>query len=206
MTYYALYEASATYEFKYPGRFSNLSDKSTWRTFTASGRQLSEHEMNDRDGYLDFSETLRSDDFEDAMTKVNGTNIKVFNRDFTIDLDSPSASEQYKLSVEASNVSERTYSLSVYYYNGGANPVLKDYVDATWNTAINVTENAKLGNHTSLVTQGPSGHPEYKFVGWRKYNGTSFVGPVISTQACFGYSITGDLSIAPYFCDPTSNE
>lgn len=185
MTYYAFYTASATYRFQYTGR-----DGLT-KYYTAQGTSLTEAEMS-AGGTLNPSS--RSSDISSKLAKIS--DITVFNRTLTYALTTPDTSAPYTITYAAGN-SENTYTLTVWSYNSSGSLVQKGSVTGTWSTALDVTNNASLGNGKSLVDYKPSGQSNNVFVGWKKKGDTS--NTIISTQANFGYSITQDMAIEPVF-------
>ena len=200
ITYYAFYQAAASYVFKYPGRNSDLSDQDTWVEFSAGGTDLDDDEMEN--GILKISE--RSTEAANALAKV-GTDLKVFNKNINFNLSAADNSTPYCLYYTASSAAEQTYTLSVYAYNSSGSLVpfgSPGSVTGTYNTGIDVMTNASLGNGTNPLQYKPSGAGDYcEFIGWVEYNGSapSVSDPILSTKRNFGYSITKNLSIAPLF-------
>ena len=198
ITLYAFYSASASYRFAYTSRTGST------KYYTAKGTDLTDAELANS-GTL--NPTTRSADITAKLAGV--TDIKVFNHDLTYALTSPDTSSPYTITYTAGD-SPSTYTLTVYAYNSSGTLAQVGSKTGTWNTSLDV--NNDLTTYASGFTKGsklvnnkPSDHGNYIFLGWRKYNGSAFEGPIISTKENFGYSITSDTTIAPYFVDPTDN-
>ena len=189
ITYYAFYSASASYRVKYKDRFGN--DK----YFTAKGSDLTEDELADN-GTLNA--TSRADDISTKLAKAV-TDIGVFNRDYTLTLSNPT-STAYTLTYNAEQT-DAEYTLTAYYYDSSGSLSQSGSIKGGFNTVIDLTKSEIGGAGNTLVENKPTSNNKY-FVGWKRYNGSSFVGDeILSTQANFGYGLTEDLTIAPVFSD-----
>ena len=187
-TYYAFFSAAAKYVFTYTSR-SGLT-----KSYMVNGTGATSSEMST--GVLDT--VARNTDITTKLTAL-AAKVKIFNRTTTFALGEPVSNEDYTLTYNLTSTAT-PYRLTVYAYRGGTAPESIGYVEDTWATPIDVTTNASLGGGSSLVATKPSDHTNYVFVGWKQYiPGSGFTGPILSTQANFGYSITGNLTIAPYF-------
>lgn len=198
ITLYAFYSASASYRFAYTSR------KGTTKYYTAKGTDLTTEELANG-GTL--NPTTRSSDITSKLSGITG--IKVFNHDLTYELSSADTSSPYTITYTAGDTAS-TYTLTVMAYNSSGTLTTVGSKTGTWNTSLDV--NNDLTSYASGFTKGsklvnnkPSDHGNYIFLGWRKYNGSAFEGPILSTKENFGYSITSDTTIAPYFVDPTDN-
>lgn len=191
-TFYAFYSAKAKYVFKYKDRFNND------RTYTVEGSDLTDTELGNK-GTL--NPTTRSADIAEKLASSKLSGIKVFNSTINYTLPEPDTSKAYSLVYNASQAPTQ-YKLSVYSYNASGTLEKKGDVSNTWNTPLDVTQHASLGNGTALTTNKPSDHSDYVFIGWVRYDGStapSTADAILSTQANFGYSITENMSIAPLF-------
>ena len=209
--YFAMFSAQATYYFTYPGRTGSTVIYSVKAQIGAS-----DDEMNN-DGILNASTTgtvdgktkTRKQEITDIITAFPNT-IKVFNHDISFTVESSNwdfTSNPYEVTIEGTTT-EAKYQMTVYAYNTSGALVKqtdtttnKDYIEGTFNTVIDLTESAIGGAGNSLIVNKPDSDNKY-FVGWKRYNGTSFVGDeILSTQANFGYGLTENLTIAPVFSD-----
>lgn len=198
ITLYAFYSASASYRFAYTSRTGST------KYYTAKGTDLTDAELANS-GTL--NPTTRSADITAKLAGVN--DIKVFNHDLTYELSSADTSSPYTITYTAGD-SPSTYTLTVYAYNSSGTLAPVGSKTGTWNTSLDVNNDlttyaSGFSKGSKLVNNKPSDHGNYIFLGWRKYNGSAFEGPIISTKENFGYSITSDTTIAPYFVDPTDN-
>ncbi len=198
ITYYAFYSASASYRFAYTSRTGST------KYYTAKGTDLTDAELANS-GTL--NPTTRSADITAKLAGVN--DIKVFNHKLNYDLTSPDTSSPYTITYTAGD-SPSTYTLTVYAYNSSGTLAQVGSKNGTWNTSLDVNNDlttyaSGFSKGSKLVNNKPSDHGNYIFLGWRKYNGSAFEGPILSTKENFGYSITSDTTIAPYFVDPTNN-
>ena len=188
--YYAFYSASATYVFQYHDRNNVL------RSYTVSGGALTSAELA-AGGTLNT--TLRA---SDASTKLRDiSNIKVFNRTLTLDLATANNATPYYIYYTGTTDAETSYTLTVYAYDSSGTLDEAGTISGSFSKEIDLTESVvgSYGAGTPLTTYKPADHPEYVFIGWKKYNGSTVVGDYLSTQHNYGYSITQNLTIAPVF-------
>ncbi|MBQ3264758.1 MAG: InlB B-repeat-containing protein [Ruminococcus sp.] len=193
ITYYAFYSASASYRFRYKGRFDSPADNNQWHYYTAKGSDLTDAELA-ANGTLDPA--TRSYDVQSKLAKI--TDIRVFNHTLTYELNSADTSSPYMITYTAGDTVDE-YTLTVKAYNSSGSLEKIGSVTGTWSTPLDVTTHADLGNGNSLVTNKPSGKKDKVFIGWKK-SGTDD-SAIISTQANFGYSITQNTTIEPVFGD-----
>ena len=187
ITYYAFYSAAATYTFTYPGRNST-------RVYSMPGYDLDQDEMAEG-GTLNISK--RSSDVAEKLAKIS--DITVFNKNTDFTIGTADNSSPYELKFTGTTT-DTTYTTTVYAYNESGvlgSPV--ETVTGTWARKVD------LG--VSYIANKPSGHSDYKFAGWIKYGtgssysaGNSSTYPtILSTQANFGYSVSDNISIEPFF-------
>lgn len=187
ITYYAFYSAAATYTFTYPGRNST-------RIYSMPGYDLDQDEMA-AGGILD--KTKRASDVSEKLAKIS--DITVFNKNTNFTIGTADNSSPYELKFTGTTT-DTTYTTTVYAYNESGvlgSPV--ETVTGTWARKVD------LG--VSYIANKPSGHSDYKFAGWIKYGtgssysaGNSSTYPtILSTQANFGYSVSDNISIEPFF-------
>lgn len=180
VTFYAMYRASAIYQYHYRGR-------EKYQTYSASGNDLSEYEMG-------HGSVIRLEDHEaDIKLKVPvGIGIFKENIDFTADNDNYSTWTKtsdpngYVLDITGFATSLPTYTLTVHYKDASGNPVT---------ITDSAVYNDKAVNLTDLNGGAPvTSYYGKKFLGWYAYdNGTQ--GELISTQTNYGLRLTRDQAV-----------
>ena len=180
VTYYAIYEAAATYSVKYTGR-----DGKDKYFFMNASTELSTDEMK-AGGTLDMS--TRTSDISELASAV--TSITVYNQNFTYTLSSPNLSTPYTAAYDITQ-SDSKYTLTIYYPNSSGGVAAAHtpaaYKDVTAQTVVNFDNDLK-----NAVSAGASSGQ--RFVGWYDYTGST-QGELLSTNLNFGYAITRNQSI-----------
>ena len=189
ITYYAFYSASATYRFAYTSRLGGT------KYYTAKGYDLTDAELETSAGHIAgvLDASARADDIADKLAKAT-TDITKFNKDMTFSLSSAAdTSTPYQITYTATE-EPSSYTLTPYAYNAaGTQLVAQTAVSGNWNTPFELPQ--------SYTANKPSGHSDYVFIGWVSYTPSSGIlgTQVLSTQANFGYCLTGNMTIAPWF-------
>ena len=189
VTFYAMYHASAVYQFNYTGREGT-------RTYSASGDDLTEAEMG-------ASNVINPASHADDIKSKVPTGITRFKKD--IDFKSTSYDSWtktpeetgYILNISGFRVSTPTFTLTAHYKD--ANGDLRTLpVEAAYDTTtVDLTTLNGGTAVTSLYGQ--------RFLGWyeRKSDGTA--GDLISTQANYGLRLTGNQNIIAVYDETGSS-
>ena len=186
ITFYAFYTAQASYRFKYTSRLGG--DK----YFTAKGTDLTEAEMSDG-GILNA--TTRAADITAKLAKAT-TDITKFNYNMTFSISNADTDKPYVITYTATEA-PATYTLTPYAYNSSGNLEPKTVKTGQWSTGCELPK--------SYVNNKPSGQSNDVFVGWIDYsvdlNSVSTSNPpvIYSTQANFGYCLSRNMQIKPFF-------
>lgn len=185
VTFYAMYRASAVYQYKYCGREGKADDTSTWRTYSASGEDLTATEM------ANYSKIDAASHEADIKNKVPvGIGIFKKNIDFTPTKyntwTKTSDPNGYVLDITGFATTLPTYTLTVHYKDASGNPVT---------ITDSAVYNDKAVNLTDLNGGAPvTSYYGKKFLGWYAYdNGTQ--GELISTQTNYGLRLTRDQAV-----------
>lgn len=188
VTYYAVYRASAIYQYHYRGR-------EKYQTYSASGNDLSEYEMG-------HGSVIRPEDHEaDIKLKVPvGIGIFKENIDFTADNDNYSTwtktpdQNGYVLDITGFATSLPTYTLTVHYKDASGNPVTITDSAVYNDKAVDLTSGSYTDSKSNTKPAGTAvttyyGTQQHKFLGWYEYkNGET--GDLLSTQANYGLRLT----------------
>lgn len=186
VTFYAMYRASAVYQYKYTGREGA-------RTYSAAGNDLSEYELG-------HGSVIRPADHEaDIKLKVPvGIGIFKENIDFTAtNYDSwtkTADSNGYVLDITGFTTSTPTYTLTAYYKDANGDLQTKTKTAAYNGSAVNLTDL----NGGSPVTS----YYDKAFVGWYAYDGGT-IGELISTQTNYGLRLTRNQAIIAVYDENT---
>lgn len=186
ITYYAFYSASASYRFAYTSRLGGT------RYFTAKGTDLSNEEMA-ANGIL--NPATRASDITTQLAKAT-TDITKFNTTMNFEIKNADISKAYTITYTASEV-PATYTLTPYAYNSSGALAPQTTVSGNWSKQCDLPK--------SYVNNKPSGQSDYVFVGWVDYatdlSGVSTSNPpeILSTQANFGYCLSRNMQIKPFF-------
>ena len=191
VTFYAMYRASAVYNFKYQGRFGT-------KNYTIPAADATAEEMTDG-GKLELN-AARLAEIEAAASDLS--NIYVFNKTISFDLTNTSKMDNsvpYQINITGTST-DTPYTLTPYAYNSGGTALeQKTLVSGTWNKACVLPYN--------YATTKPSEKEDWKFAGWiEKGTGDSYASgntstypQILSTQVNFGYSLAKNMSIEPFF-------
>lgn len=180
--YFAMFSAQATYYFTYPGR-NGIVTYSVKATTGATAAEMS------AGGILD--KTTRLAEISGEVSYLNKIHVFNHNVTFTIDTAHMDNSNPYEITIEGSST-DAQYTLTVYSYSdSGVLENTKTISNKIWSSKID------LG--VGYVANKPSGQSSDVFVGWIAYNDNSAAPTILSTQANFGYSITQNMSIKPFF-------
>lgn len=186
--FYAMYRASAVYQYKYTGREGA-------RTYSAAGNDLSEYELG-------HGSVIRPADHEaDIKLKVPvGIGIFKENIDFTAtNYDSwtkTADSNGYVLDITGFATSTPTYTLTAHYKdaNGDDQTITKT---AVYNgSAVNLTD-LNGGSPVTAYYNKP-------FLGWYAYDGGT-IGELISTQTNYGLRLTRNQAVIAVYGEDGSS-
>ena len=201
VTYYAVYRASAIYNYIYQGR-------EVERTYSVSGNDLVEAELTD-------NKVVYANHSEDVINKLP-VGIGVFKKN--IDFSSDNAGSwkknndtQYVLKLSGFAVTKPTYTLTIHFkYDNGE--TVEDAVttdSAIYNEkAIDLTDGSYVFTNGSSTDTKPAGkditsYHSKSFSGWYTYvNGQA--GELISTQRNYGLRLTGNQDIIAVYDDDSS--
>ena len=190
VTFYAMYRASAVYEYTYVGREGS-------RTYSASGNDLTAAEMSGEGQ----NKVVYANHSEDILSKLP-VGISVFKRNISFSASGVSGWTQdnntpYVFKLSGFTVTNPTFTLTAHYKNASG-------VDQT--ITKTAAYNAEAVNLTSLnssvaVTSyyGTADHP---FLGWYAYDGGT-VGDLLSTQARYRLRLTGNQAIIAIYSGDT---
>lgn len=200
VTFYAMYKASAVYNYIYRGRESS-DDISTWKVYSAAGNALTSEEMANQ------NKVVYDNHSDDVIAKLP-VGIGVFKKN--IDFSASNANSwdkdnntQYTLKLSGFEVTLPTYTLTAHYKNAkGELVTIED--SAVYNgKAVNLTTGAYTD---SKGASKPAGTPvtSYKpgFTGWYEYNPKDGnIGELLSTQANYGMRLTKNQHIIAVYKD-----
>lgn len=198
VTFYAMYRASAIYQYKYTGREGA-------RTYSASGEDLTAAEMGAHNVINPASHET------DIKNKVPvGIGIFKKNIDFSPtnynNWNKTADPNGYILDITGFNVDELpTYTLTAHYKNANGD-LISISKTATYNTTpLDLTTEAYTtsDNSTKAAGTAPTTYYGQRFLGWYSYDGST-AGNLISTQANYGLRLTGNQSIIAVY-DENSN-
>lgn len=189
VTYYAVYRASAVYNYIYRGREST-DDMSTWRVYSASGEDLTPEEM---EAGTNQNKVQYDNHTTDVLAKLP-VGIGIFKKN--IDFSAANAGSwtknndtQYILKLSGFSVTIPEYTLTYTYKDATGDLVTKTKTAAYNATAVNLTS---INGGTPVTVA--YGTDEHKFLGWYEYDGNK-IGDLLSTQANYGMRLTRDQSI-----------
>lgn len=192
VTYYAMYSASATYEYQYTGREGA-------KAYSVAGGELSEGEMEDG-SILNLSNRLSA---IKSGTYAPIGKISVFKR--TLDF----AKKADGTDVDGSNFSNKrapSDSSNVPYFLFGSGfknvadtvTLTAHYKDASGNNQTTAVSEVYNGQAVELKDGTGKGYGHlwtgHKFLGWYAYDGST-IGELLSTQAIYGMRLTGNQDI-----------
>ena len=203
VTYYAMYEARATYSYLYTGREENKS-------YNVDAGSLSEEEMNGTATGTTAANQVATDR-TDFGTKAPGANsVSIFKKTVTwaseITAGMLDNSTAYTMKITgAATITDETFTLT--YYKpasvGAASTVPTTYsavideastTDIPYNTVINLRS-------VDITSYAGAGR---RFVGWFEYDpDTSSIGKLLSVQANYGMVITKDTTIIAVYSTDT---
>ena len=184
--FYAMYRASAVYQYKYTGREGA-------RTYSAAGNDLSEYELG-------HGSVIRPADHEADIKLKVPVGIGVFkkNIDFTAtNYDSWTKTPDnngYVLDITGFATSLPTYTLTVHYKDASGNPVTITDSAVYNDKAVDLTSGSYTDSKSNTKPAGTAvttyyGTQQHKFLGWYEYkNGET--GDLLSTQANYGLRLT----------------
>jgi uncharacterized repeat protein (TIGR02543 family) len=201
-TYYAVYSHPVTYRYSYTSRDNSTKYYDQLSATNATYAELSSN-------VVDFA--TRSDEITTIGNTVSGL-VSVFNTTLNFNTRTGTAADGSPLTATISPqnddiVSTKTnYDLTLYSrltsgISGTPSPLVS--VSGNYNDPIDLTAmELKNGNKVfkpegmSIVEHAGGGDTFYC---WRKLNSDGTLGDVISTQANYGFSLTGNLDIVPIF-------
>ena len=179
VTYYAVYEANASYSYNFTGREGGSC------AYIVSGGRMTDEEM---------ITNKVSKSREDIGTKAPGS-FSLFKRTITFnagETENYNNETDYVLNINNPTVTTSKFTVTAYYpgSKGGANT---DHVftDIPYNTAFDVTDR---NGDVNISTLAPDGRV---FKGW--YTAANGGGELLSTQANFGQVIVKDTTIYAYY-------
>ncbi|MBQ5347696.1 MAG: hypothetical protein IIU39_06590, partial [Ruminococcus sp.] len=189
VTYYAVYRASAIYQYKYTGREGE-------RTYSASGNDLTAAEMSNNNVIAAASHE------EDIKSKVPvgigifKKNISFSESDYGSWRKTPDG-KGYTLDISGFTTTQPNYTLTAYYKNESGQIVTVTDSAVYNDKAVDLTSFAYTD---SQGTSKPADTPvtllyNKKFLGWYEYDGVSSTGDLISTQANYGLRLTKNQSV-----------
>ena len=205
--YFAMFAAQATYNFTYTGRtgpvtYSMKSAIGASEDEMTGGGILSA-ETKGTEAAGDYNGQTRAQEIQDAITALSSV-LRVFNRDisFSRTVGDWNFGKVYEVTVDGSSP-DSTHHLSVYWYDeNGELTSSASTITGGFNKTIDLTDTDEIGTAgVPLTKYHPADAPV--FVGWYQYNasvaGDAKYVQLLSTRANFGFSLTGDLTIAPKF-------
>ena len=200
VTFYAMYKASAVYNYIYRGRESS-DDISTWKVYSAAGNALTSEEMANQ------NKVVYDNHSEDVLNKLP-VGIGVFKKN--IDFSASSADSwtknndtQYILKLSGFNVTSPTYTLTAHYKNASGDLVTIEDSAVYNGKAVNLTTGAYTDSKGASKPAGTS-VTSYKpgFIGWYEYNPNNYtIGELLSTQANYGMRLTKHQHIIAVYKD-----
>ena len=191
--YFAMFLAQATYNFVYTGR----NGTKTYSVVAGVSATLAEGANG---GILDKSNEDRITDVRAKIAAI--PTMTIFNKTIAFSANTANwdNTSPYQITIRATDTLT-PYTLTVYAYNGGSSLTTLGTVNGNYNKIIDLTdlEVGDKGEGVSIASMKPSGGSDQVFYGWKKYNGSAYVGDYLSTWSNFGFSLTDSLSIAPVF-------
>ena len=196
VTFYAMYRASAVYQYKYTGREGA-------RTYSAAGNDLTLYELG-------HNNVIRPTDHEDDIKNKVPVNIGIFKK--TIDFSplnypdwtkTPDMVNGYVLDITNFATGVPEYTLTAHYINtNGELVTIQDkavYNDKAVNLTNSQYEDSKKENKPAGIPV-TSYHPG--FIGWYEYDPNSGThGDLLSTQANYGMRLTKNQHIIAVYND-----
>ena len=192
VTYYAMYEARATYAYRYQGR-------ETARSYSVDGGELTEAEITDGNKVAKTR--------TDFGTKSPGSDtVSIFKKTLTWDnsvttgmLDNDTA---YTMKISNATVTPQSFTVTAHYKSDASGSDATKAKTAAYNTAVDFT----VENSDTALTGYYTGH---RFIGWYECDSSgNLVTPnvLLSTQANYGMVVTKNLHIkAVYDNDGIAN-
>ena len=187
ITYYAVFEAKATYKLNYTGRQGGA------KSYSTSGGYLTSAEINNSN-----TVSTSRDDFNASF----GSNIiSVFKK--TVNLSSHSALDNSTARVLQATLdafTPETFTLTYYYPNtSGGSSVAHSMTGVTYNTLAYLPADVTA----AVKANAPSGQ---RFVGWADYSNNT-QGKILSAYVPFGYRMVKNQTIiAVYGSDAYSDD
>ena len=184
VTYYAMYEARATYAYQYAGRESDEDDTSTWKSYGVDGGELTEAEMSNSNKVA----TTRTD----FGTKSPGSSaVSIFKKTLTWNNSVTSAmldnNTAYTMKISNATITPQSFTLTYYCPNSAGGDIALHEVTQEYGTTVNLT---------SANAAGYAGSGKV-FMGWYEYNAsTRAYGDLLSTQGNYGFVMVKNLTIA----------
>ena len=192
VTYYAMYEARATYAYRYQGR-------ETARSYSVDGGELTEAEITDGNKVAKTR--------TDFGTKSPGSDtVSIFKKTLTWNnsvttgmLDNDTA---YTMKISNATVTPQSFTVTAHYKSDASGSDATKAKTAAYNTAVDFT----VENSDTALTGYYTGH---RFIGWYECDSSgNLVTPnvLLSTQANYGMVVTKNLHIkAVYDNDGIAN-
>ena len=197
VTYYAMYEARATYSYLYTGREGGTNGKS----FSVDGGELTEAEMSATPANT-VAKTRT-----DFGTKTPGSDtVSIFKKTLTWNnsvttgmLDNDTA---YTMKISNATVTPQSFTVTAHYKSDASGSDATKAKTAAYNTAVDFT----VENSDTALTGYYTGH---HFIGWYECDASgNLMTPnvLLSTQANYGMVVTKNLHIkAVYDNDGIAN-
>ena len=182
-TYYAVYEAKATYQYNFTGREGGAV------SYKTTGGNMTDAEMKTKK--LDKTARAESVSLNSPGTFRLFKKDIVFNASTAANLDNAT---DYIMNINNPTVTTSSFTLTAYYpssRDSGTNTTCS--TTAQYNTAIDLND---LTEH-AITQNAPSGEV---FKGW--YTGANGTGELLSTQPNFGQVIVKDTTIYAHY-DPS---
>ena len=213
ITYYAMYEANATYSYQYTGRQGAANEKS----YASPGGRLTNEELNNRN--IISKSDDRKTDIANASKMPGEEAVSIFKKKLTWSttisdgiLDNLT---EYVMKVYNATITDETFTLTAFYPNSvGGDNVAHDYdatiggsltTDIPYNTVIDMTEYIARKTEIagmSVASYAATTPTRLVFQGWYETNNTgSTRGRLLSTQANFGQVIVKNTYIKAVYGD-----
>lgn len=203
VTFYAVYRASAIYQFLYQGRES-------MKTYSVAGNDLTPTEMQVGENQNKVQYENHS---SDIISKVP-VGIGIFKKDIVFSSETVGSSIKdnslpYILNLSGFVTTSPTYTLTAYYKNASGNPVTITK-SATYNSddsVVDLTSGVFIDSNSQTKPAGTAVTSYYstgnhRFIGWYEYDGNT-VGDLLSTQANYGMRLTRNQAIIAVYGEET---
>lgn len=186
VTYYAVYEASAVYQYHYNGRQGE-------RIYSATGNDLTAAEMTD-------GNKINASSHESDIKSKVPTGIGVFKKTMNFSASNYGSwgktadPNGYILDITGITSSDPDYTLTAYYKDANGKLITGAVTGKYNGLAVNLTTALFVdsdGNNKPSGTPVTNYYTGHRFIGWYAYDGST-KGDLLSTQANYGLRLTRD--------------